>query len=126
MYQLRTQVTDEIQSRSGTNAASPTSGDPKPKAGAPATGGNPAAGLLGDKPPLALGKDAAEDVAGSLKIHIKLALEIDIQITARIKGKSGLVPVVSNSANPCARRHRHRYVPIFALCVRGVDLPGIA
>jgi len=33
-----------------------------------------------------LDKKAAEDVAGSLKIHIKLALEIDIQITARIKG----------------------------------------
>lgn len=120
-------MTNEVQSRSGTNAASPTSGDPKPKTGAPAAGGNPAAGLLGDKPPLALGKDAAEDVAGSLKIHIKLALEIDIQITARIKGKcSGLVPVVSNSANTCARRHRYRYVPITALCVRGVDLPGIA
>lgn len=41
---------------------------------------------LGNKPPLALGKEAAEDVAGSLKIHVKLALEIDIQITARIKG----------------------------------------
>ena len=41
---------------------------------------------LGDKGPLALDKKAAEDVAGSLKIHVKLALEIDIQITARIKG----------------------------------------
>lgn len=40
----------------------------------------------GEKGPLSLGKDAAEDVAGSLKIHIKLALEIDIQIMARIKG----------------------------------------
>jgi hypothetical protein len=43
---------------------------------------------LSDKPPLALNKKAAEDVAGSLKIHIKIALEIDIQITARIKGVS--------------------------------------
>lgn len=43
-------------------------------------------GLLGDKPPLELDKKAAEDVAGSLKIHIKLALEIDIEIRARIKG----------------------------------------
>ncbi|KAJ9653166.1 hypothetical protein H2198_007628 [Neophaeococcomyces mojaviensis] len=43
-------------------------------------------GLLGDKPALELDKKAAEDVAGSLKVHIKIALEIDIQITARIKG----------------------------------------
>lgn len=43
---------------------------------------------LSDKPPLALNKKAAEDVAGSLKVHIKIALEIDIQITARIKGVS--------------------------------------
>lgn len=36
-----------------------------------------------------MSKKAAEDVAGSLKVHIKIALEIDIQITARIKGVSG-------------------------------------
>ena len=61
--------------------------DPKPKAGdadpkkatdaatGAATGA--AESLLGkDKGPLSLGKDAAEDVAGSLKIHIKLALEV--------------------------------------------------
>ncbi|KAK5078005.1 hypothetical protein LTS08_003153 [Lithohypha guttulata] len=52
------------------------------------------AGLLGSKPPLQLDKKAAEDVAGSLKIHIKIALEIDIQITARIKGKLAYISVV--------------------------------
>lgn len=57
---------------------------------------------LGGKPPLALTKKAAEDVAGSLKVHIKIALEIDIQITARIKGVSAPshpVGGISTSAN---------------------------
>jgi len=31
-------------------------------------------------------KQEAEDTAGSLKVHVKLALEVDIRITARIKG----------------------------------------
>ncbi|KAK5956822.1 hypothetical protein OHC33_002310 [Knufia fluminis] len=43
------------------------------------------AGLL-DKPALGISKEAAEATAGSLKVHVKIALEIDIRVTARIKG----------------------------------------
>jgi hypothetical protein len=33
-----------------------------------------------------LTKADTEDMAGSLKIHVKLALEVDIRIIARLKG----------------------------------------
>jgi len=33
-----------------------------------------------------LTKDDAENMAGSLKIHVKIALEVDIRIIAKIKG----------------------------------------
>lgn len=42
-------------------------------------------------------KQEAEDTAGSLKVHVKLALEVDIRITARIKGDIaiGELPVLT-------------------------------
>lgn len=77
---------------SAKNPTTPTPKDDKTKGnekGGSTGGGSPVPDVgLSDKAPLALTKGAAEDVAGSLKVHIKIALEIDIQITARIKGKS--------------------------------------
>ena len=67
-----------------TNSTNPTSGALAPLGGL-GEGLSPAAGgVLGSKPE-GFGLEG-EDVKGSLKIHIKLNLEADIRVIAKIKG----------------------------------------
>ena len=73
--------------RNKTTPAAPAAGAVTETAGGAVGGILGGGGLLGEggETPKVSSEDA-KDVAGSLKIHIKLNLEVDVRITARVKG----------------------------------------